>query len=375
MNKDMRTMPLYKFERRLQERSFKNRHLLEVMLELTYDCNYSCVHCYIAGACLKKYMTKDEIFKVIDELQKLGCMKVSLTGGEIFLREDIFEIIEHIVSEGMLVFLQSNLSLLTEDKINKLYNLGVSNIDVTILSANKDSFDRLTKSRDYFHRVISNIELLKEKGFKVNLKTCALSQNLNQLKKIENLARKMRVKFLYSQILTPKLDGNKSPLKWRVSVKDYVDIDKRLDNAPMLAKRQSAGEILARFAKDNKRNIIFSRKHLFNCGAGRLFAVISPYGKIRCCVDLPFPDYDVLAGTLKEGWQKTVEFVENAKPSRNWQCKSCLLWNLCDWCPARAFLETDSIEGCPQYFKEAALLRANRLGLFRLKEFRQAVKM
>ena len=62
---------------------------LEVVLEVTRRCPLECLHCYNnlemgdVGA-RSRELSKEEYFKVLDELQEMGCFWLLFTGGEIF---------------------------------------------------------------------------------------------------------------------------------------------------------------------------------------------------------------------------------------------------------------------------------------------------
>ena len=70
---------------------FLNNRLTEITLYTTGKCNFSCAHCFVARRLNKKY---DEL--TLDELKKIGSFvpalqRISLSGGEPFLRKDIKE--------------------------------------------------------------------------------------------------------------------------------------------------------------------------------------------------------------------------------------------------------------------------------------------
>ena len=81
----------------LEEMSAKALRLnipLNVQLDLTYRCNERCVHCYLDHDDHGE-MTTAEIKHLLDEMAAAGGSILTLSGGEIFLRKDFFEILEH----------------------------------------------------------------------------------------------------------------------------------------------------------------------------------------------------------------------------------------------------------------------------------------
>jgi len=87
-------------------------------IEITSRCNLRCSYCYFFNnpAMVYNDLPADEWSTFFDELGSLGVMKVTLAGGEPFIREDLPELIESIVRNRMRVSLLSNGGLI-DDKI------------------------------------------------------------------------------------------------------------------------------------------------------------------------------------------------------------------------------------------------------------------
>ena len=65
-----------------------------VALEVTKRCNLSCIHCRASSENInyKKELTTNEYYELLDEILKVSKPIIILTGGEPFLRSDIFDI-------------------------------------------------------------------------------------------------------------------------------------------------------------------------------------------------------------------------------------------------------------------------------------------
>src|SRR5262245_1910871 len=81
-----------------------------IPVELTFRCNLSCQMCpldiprvmynrsnheYVAAR-KKEELTTAEVLALIDDIADLGVKNITLTGGESFLRTDIFEILARV---------------------------------------------------------------------------------------------------------------------------------------------------------------------------------------------------------------------------------------------------------------------------------------
>ena len=90
-----------------------------VMFELTYRCNFRCLHCYLSPDKKKELNTK-EVFLVLDQLKDAGTFHIGFTGGEPFLRRDLFQILDHAKKCGFRISLLTNGFLINRDNAKKL---------------------------------------------------------------------------------------------------------------------------------------------------------------------------------------------------------------------------------------------------------------
>src|SRR5438132_12834906 len=66
---------------------------LSVHIDLTMRCNERCVHCYrvIEG---RPELTTDELKGLLDDVARAGTLYLTFSRGEVFLRKDLFELVE-----------------------------------------------------------------------------------------------------------------------------------------------------------------------------------------------------------------------------------------------------------------------------------------
>jgi AdoMet-dependent heme synthase len=65
-----------------------------VQLDVTYRCNERCVHCYLDHEDHGE-MTLQEIKSLLDQLADAGMFFLTLSGGEVMMRMDFFDILEY----------------------------------------------------------------------------------------------------------------------------------------------------------------------------------------------------------------------------------------------------------------------------------------
>src|SRR5713101_7321917 len=78
----------------MNERALELGVPLGIHLDVTYRCNERCVHCYLDHDDHGE-MTTAEILNILDQLAEAGTFFLTLSGAEVLMRRDFFEILEH----------------------------------------------------------------------------------------------------------------------------------------------------------------------------------------------------------------------------------------------------------------------------------------
>ena len=97
---------------------------MSVICEITYRCNVHCQHCGVSsfGQSLKELETNEWI-SIIDEMDKMGVLIISFSGGEPLLRKDIGKLITYAHQKNLRTQLFTNGLELTREKIKELEEL------------------------------------------------------------------------------------------------------------------------------------------------------------------------------------------------------------------------------------------------------------
>lgn len=151
---------------------------LYLMWKITKGCNLRCQHCWadLQG----RERTTDELLGAVDRFAELGVVSLSLSGGEPFVRKDIFEIIEAVKRRRIILEVMTNGTLLDEARLDRLAGLLSRRDDVVQVSLDgaDDEILRRQRSRPILHRVLATLEGLKARGLKVRVTFTATPYNL-----------------------------------------------------------------------------------------------------------------------------------------------------------------------------------------------------
>ncbi|MBF0146736.1 MAG: radical SAM protein [Magnetococcales bacterium] len=143
---------------------------------VTYVCNLKCPHCNVTTVHAKdrKELTVDEIVRTVEQLREVGGFYVTFTGGEILTRlESLAEIIRRIDAGSMLIGIQSNGLLLTEEVCLKLKELQVDSVTLSFDTAHEeDDLDKVMEIK------LAQLMLLRKHGFYVMFVALASHQTL-----------------------------------------------------------------------------------------------------------------------------------------------------------------------------------------------------
>ncbi len=112
---------------------------------VTWACNKTCPFCYAEDLMTapERDMKAIEIEKfkeVVCQARDLGLVHINITGGEPFVRKDIFELVAS-VPRGIVITIVTNNILLTEEKVDRLKELGVSSLQLSYGNNYENEFD------------------------------------------------------------------------------------------------------------------------------------------------------------------------------------------------------------------------------------------
>ncbi len=150
-----------------------NRTIDYVRIAVTDRCNLRCFYCMPAEGIpyepKSHLLSYEEITRLLQVLGNLGFQKVRFTGGEPFLRKDFMKLLENTagLKDYKSIHITSNGTLL-QRHVPKLKELGITQINLSIDSLDRERFHKITR-RDDYEKVMETFHMLVENGFKVKL--------------------------------------------------------------------------------------------------------------------------------------------------------------------------------------------------------------
>jgi AdoMet-dependent heme synthase len=324
-------------------------------LDLTYRCNEQCVHCYLDHDDHGE-MSTIEIKHLLKEMADAGVFILTLSGGEIFLRKDFFEILEYARDLTFCIKLKTNAVLIRETQAARLRDLGVESVQVSIYSHRPEVHDAITKLPGSLRRSINAIRFLRSQGLKVVMANVLMTHNLHDHPGVRALAEELGAKYTLDPTITPMMDGARSILDLNAGEaalrslfhdESYVG-----DAAEFCAPPRAFGE---------------ESMDSLPCSAGHTGCYISPYGEFYPCVQFPLSCGNVRQQPFLDIWRNSPQLkeVRSIRLRNLTSCSQCAHGASCTRCPGLAFLEGNmrgpSTADCERSYARTGVPSANLL--------------
>ncbi len=328
---------------------------LSAHLDITYRCNERCIHCYLDHDDLGE-MTTDEIKDVLDQLADAGVFFLALSGGEVLMRRDFFAIVEHARSRLFNVKVKTNGVMIRESESRRMRELGVEQVQISVYSHRPEIHDGITKLPGSLRRTIEAICFLKAKGLKVTIANVLMTANLSDNAGVMDLARELGVSYTLDPTITPKIDGDRTPLMLRAPGSELRRV---FQNEELVG---DVSEFCAPPAAPDE-DVLDG----YPCSAGHTSCYISPYGDVFPCVQFPLPSGNLRRQKFLDIWRDSAALkkVRSIRARDLVTCSSCAHVGSCSRCPGLAYMEGDmlgpSTADCEKSFQRTGIPSANTL--------------
>ncbi|TKB66493.1 MAG: radical SAM protein [Nitrospira sp.] len=312
-----------------------------VTFELTYGCNFKCVHCYNpTHRALPYELTTSEICEILNQIADLGVLTVTFTGGEPSVRPDIDDILRHARQQGLIIHLMTNATRITPSFTDLLHEVGVSQIEVSIYGATETVYEQMTAIPGSYRQFRQGLLNLAAAALPVVVRMPVTTINHEEIQACRQLVESLYMKFQYCLEIMTTITGDRTPLQYRLASEEKVRIDQEL--------------LPHRWTETSEESC--SNNPFIECACGQSRFAITPYGEMNLCTAFPIPRYNLRAGSVKEGWEMLKLTVDQAHPSQQYECPTCDARPHCRQGRSDAWLETGDMSSCLPHYKEWAQL-------------------
>ncbi len=302
------------FDKCLNQLIYKNNSLITLILQLNYDCNLKCKHCFNPKNKMNEQLDFEICKKAIDEADELGVIEISMTGGECTINKDFLKIAKYIRSKHISLSFLTNGQKLYDDKnlLKEIINLHPFRVELSLYSMNPEIHDCITGQKGSHFKTLNVIKKLRKANIKIMVNCPVLTINKNDYKDISAFAKEWDITLITGCIFINNPDN----------CNDYLKADSKTTEEFYIDKIKEEGNIRANsFINDNKAICNF---------AGRLMLNIAPNLDITPCNDFNYPLGNFKTNSLKSIRENALPgFIEKFSKSN---LKECFKEDYCEYC-------------------------------------------
>jgi radical SAM protein with 4Fe4S-binding SPASM domain len=339
--------------RELHRRAAAQRQPVNGTFELTERCNLACRMCYVRqapgdAARRAKELSAVKWLELARQAADNGMVFLLLTGGEVFLRPDFFEIYTPLTRLGLILTLFTNGTLITEALAVRLAEAPPSRTEITLYGATAATYEAVTGVQGSYARCCAGIEALVKHRVPLGLKSTLTRHNMGELEAMRQMAHAWGLPFSAGWLLSKRRDGERSEVEdCRMSAAECVALE--------ATDRASASEWMEAALRESS----LGNDHNFYCQAGKAAFVVNPQGEMNPCLDLTQPAAHPLEIGFRAAWGQVQRFVDQAAPLAR-LCLTCDARTFCPRCPAWSQLETGTLTEPVPYLCQIARARKKR---------------
>lgn len=321
-------------------------------LYVTNKCNLSCAHCWIDSGCQKnEFIEVDQLESVLDTMLQLGLRQVNITGGEPLLHNDLFKIVKMLYEKHIVMYLNTNGTLLTLDKC---LEMGIYRehlfCSVSIDGALEETHDAIRGCKGAHYKAIAGIKELLKNQIPCEMIFTIQKRNLHELEEVIMLANQMKVSMLRINFLQYSTGSRINDLRREEGFLSIFEILELNDRIREIAKRSKIRIITnLPYSFYSPQEIIKMQNR--TCGIKHAIGIL-PDGSISLC-GVGELKQDLIMGNIKTDslekiWEnnKVIRYVRDNLPERfEGVCGKCYLKAVCcGYCIAQNYMDTANLK-------------------------------
>lgn len=343
---------------RFVKRASRTHVPLNVLVELTHRCHLDCVHCYLednhAHDAKPRELTGEELRCLIDQLVAAGCLFLTLSGGEIFLRRDTLEVAHYARSRGLAIRLFTAGLLLTPELIDAIELLYPLSVEFSLYSADKAGLhDAITQVPGSHGKTLWALEALTARRVPVVIKTPLMREVFPEYPGIVSLARRLGAAYLLDPTVTPKNDGDLSTCALRVTPDQLV----ALYTDPTLPVAEEIKTLATRQQPRDPEDEV--------CNLGKTGCAISPFGEVFPTLGFPWSAGNVRDLPFQTIWRESPLFAKlrDLKVRDLGVCSGCNKSSYCNRCCMWALMDEGDFFGGSSWACDIAAAKERAAGV------------
>jgi radical SAM protein with 4Fe4S-binding SPASM domain len=323
-----------------------------IQWHLTERCNLRCSHCYqndtrtVDLTTVEIRDTVQEISETLKSWKERYNLKfspsVNITGGEPFLRTDLFEILEEFHVIGFDIHVLTNGILIDKKRAGRLFKAGVKGVQVSI--EGPEAIHDSIRGAHSFSASLKGVKHLLDAGLPVTLNVTLSRLNADYLTDTIKIAMDYGVHRVGFSRLVPSGRGKNlidKMLRTEAVMRLY---DTLFMSGPSGKTEIVTGDPVASQFRNKLTDTDFGDIALGGCAAGISGLTIMPDGTMLPCRRMPIPLGNVRIDSFREVWAMSDVLNDLRDRSKyKGKCGSCNKWAHCRGCRAIAYAYSQAL--------------------------------
>ncbi|MBO4697114.1 MAG: radical SAM protein [Lachnospiraceae bacterium] len=309
-------------------------NLRRCVWEITLACCFSCKYCGSKGGKARENeLTTEECLNVADQLAELGCRRVSMIGGEVFMRRDWKEIVGRLAAHDISVNIITNGFLFTESLLADLKSLRIESVSVS-LDGPKEVHDKYRQEGSY-DRALAALAALSAGGIPTSVISTLNAENVQTLPALYETLCNYPIFAWQLQACSPMGNAANSGIDYAFDPREVIRfVTEHMRTAPFML---GVADNIGYFTPDEGsiRGNMSGTACFGGCRAGISAIGIDSIGNVRGCesmYDERFNEGNLREKSLREIWEDEDAFAYNRKFDKSMltgPCASCAQGPFC----------------------------------------------
>lgn len=306
--------------------------LKSAVWEITLACCFRCAYCGSRGGKARENeLSTGECLDVARQLADLGCRRVSLIGGEVFVRPDWSQIACTLTSRGIKVCIITNGFRLTQPIIGELKRIGIESVAVSVDGV-REIHDAYRQKGSY-DRALQTLKELAAADIPVSVITSLRSDNAPLLPELYRELKKLPLFAWQIQACSPMGNANDNAVKVAFSARDVLSFV--AETARIAPFTVGVADNIGYYTPDEGSLRGAPNAYFEGCSAGLTTIGIDSAGNVRGCesmYDERFIEGNLRERSLAEIWTDPNAFAYNRRFTTellSGACKTCPHGDIC----------------------------------------------
>lgn len=307
---------------------------------LSYQCNFTCSHCYSRDEVGEELPT-EQVKQIVDVLAKHQVPFINFGGGEPLIRRDLLEVTSYATNQGLNVSMNSNGWLLDRQAAEQIKEAGFRSVGISIDSATGASHDDFRNRNGSFEKATGALDALHQAGVKSTMSSVISRINFRDFRSLLDLAREHHVSQVYLHNFKCSGRGFKNREDLDLTPEEWKDF-----YVEALKVKEETKDLLISFDDPVIASLPGYNDNPLVKGSscGKLSLHLRPNGDITPCGFIPLVVGNILRDDFEDLWYNSPVLNGMRNKEAKGKCQGCGAYQDClGGCTARAFATTGDL--------------------------------